>query len=426
MKIFNILVFPGGTEIGLEIWRSLKDCKDIRLCSGGSPVSNHAPYTFARHFQLPPVHESNWLEALNRIIDEQQINYVIPAHDDVVVSLAENRANIKSGIVSSPVETCQIARSKRETYKVLSGVVPLPVVYESQAAIEHYPVFVKPDRGEGSRDVHVAKGRGEVECLLKQGREYIVTEFLPGEEFTIDCFSDREKGLLFCKGRQRVRTRSGISMSSRTVYEEIFKDFAIAISEKIIFHGAWFFQMKRDCAGEFKLLEVAPRIAGTMALNRVIGVNFALLSIYEQERIPISILTNEGEIVIDRALCNRFRHNLIYSAVYFDLDDTLILNGTLNLDTVKFLYQCINMGVKVTLLTKHDGPLEDTLRKFRLSQAFDEVIHIKSTGCKADYIKEPDAIFIDDSFSERKAVHDRHGIATFDSSMIEMLMDDRA
>jgi len=57
MKYINVLILPGGTEIGLEIWRALKDCKDIRLYSAASDVSNHAPYVFARHFIVPGVHE---------------------------------------------------------------------------------------------------------------------------------------------------------------------------------------------------------------------------------------------------------------------------------------------------------------------------------------------------------------------------------
>jgi len=44
---------------------------------------------------------------------------------------------------------------------------------------------------------------------------------------------------------------------------------------------------------------------------------------------------------------------------------------------------------------------------------------------KSAFISEKDAIFIDDSFSERKEVHTRLGVPTFDCSMIEMLFDDR-
>ena len=36
------------------------------------------------------------------------------------------------------------------------------------------------------------------------------------------------------------------------------------------------FSIKKDYDGTLKLLEVAPRIGGTMATHRVIGVNFAL------------------------------------------------------------------------------------------------------------------------------------------------------
>ena len=421
----NVLVFPGGTEIGLEIWRSLKGCKDIRLCSAGSEISNHAPFAFARHFNLPSVHEDNWLETLNRIVVDQNIDYVFPAHDDATLALVENSDTIKAGIVSSPVRTCRIARSKLLTYKALSDVVPVPFVYESPEMIDHYPVFVKPDKGEGSRDVHVADSRDQVLHLLGEGQGYVVTEFLPGEEFTVDCFSDRENGLLFCGARQRTRTRSGISMSSRLVREKLFHEYALAISAKIDIRGAWFFQMKKDRKGMLKLLEIAPRIAGTMALHRVLGINFALLSIYEQERIPLTVLTNRVDVEIDRALVNRYSHRVKYTVVYIDLDDTLILNDRVNICLVQFLYQCINEQKTLVLLTKHDGDVKQTLRKYRLSEVFDEIVQIEKTARKSDYIRQNSAILIDDSFSERKAVHDNLGILTFDCSMIEMLINER-
>ncbi len=425
MEQVNVLVFPGGTEIGLEIWRSLKDCKDIRLYSAASDVSNHAPYVFARHFIVPSVHNKNWLESLNQIIIDQDINYVFPAHDDAIVALVENVDKIKARIVSSPVRTCQIARSKSQTYKVLSDVVPVPFVYENPEMIDHCPVFVKPDKGEGSQDVHIAYNTEQVLELLNKGKKYVVTEFLPGEEFTVDCFSDRENGILFCGGRQRTRTRSGISMSSRPIREKLFHEYAYAISAKIPFHGAWFFQLKRDQKGMLKLLEIAPRIAGTMALHRVQGINFALLSIYEQERIPLKILANNINVEIDRALVNRYSHQVKYSVVYVDLDDTLILNDCVNPCLVQFLYQCINERIRVVLLTKHDGDVKQALRKYRLSELFDGIIQLERTACKSDYIREPDAILIDDSFSERKAVSHKLGILTFDCSMIEMLINER-
>ena len=426
MKKINILVFPGGTEIGLEIWRSLKDCKDIRLYSAASDVSNHAPYVFARHFIVPSVHEKNWLESLNQVIIQQGINYLFPAHDDAVVALAENADRLMAKIVSSPERTCQIARSKSQTYRVLSDVVPVPFVYVKPEMIDQYPVFIKPDKGQGSHDVHIAYERERVCQLLSRGKEYVISEYLPGEEFTVDCFTDREHGLLFCGGRRRTRTRGGISMSSSPVDDKLFREYANAISAKVAFQGAWFFQLKRDRKDMLKLLEIAPRIAGTMALHRVQGINFALLSIYEQERILLNILVNNIYIEIDRALVNRYSHRLKYSVVYLDLDDTLILNECVNSSLAHFLYQCINENIRIVLLTKHDGDVQQVLKKHRLSELFDDIVHLERTACKADYIREDDAILIDDSFSERKSVSDKLGILTFDCSMVEMLINERA
>lgn len=424
-KVYSVLVFPGGTEIGLEIQKALSKCKDIRLHSAGANVSNHAPLVFARHFVVPSVHAPGWLDRLNEVLVQNRIDYIFPAHDDVIVALAENADRVKAKVVTSPADTCRITRSKRETYRAFRGILPVPTVYESVDTVVRYPVFVKPDQGQGTQDTHVARSRTELVGILENREGHLVMEYLPGEEYTIDCFSDRERGLLFCGGRQRVRTKSGISMDSRPAEDSIFQEYAQTISKNLPLHGAWFFQVKRDAKGTYKLLEIAPRVAGTMALHRVLGVNFPLLSLYEQERIPLEILTNRVSVEIDRALTNRYKHNLAYRVVYVDLDDTLLLNGTVNVELVRFLYQCVNAGKRLVLLTKHAANVDATLKEHRLAGLFDEIIHFRPGASKADTIRERDAILIDDSFSERKDVAEKCHIPTFDGSMLEMLIDDR-
>lgn len=427
MRKYNVLVFPGGTEIGLEIHKALCTCKDVRLYSAGLDVSNHAPYIFERHFVIPSIHDPAWVDSLNEAIAQQKIDYVFPAYDDIIVALAQNAQRIKAQIVSSPLETCLVTRSKSQTYRLLAGVVPVPTLYKDLETIDSYPVFVKPDKGQGSQQTHIVYSRSHLDSLLAETKAYIVTEYLPGEEYTVDCFSDRSAGLLFCGGRRRIRTKSGISMNSRPVGDgdRIFLQYAKAISEVLPFHGAWFFQVKKDQHGIYKLLEIAPRIAGAMATHRVQGVNFALLSIYEQERIGLEILVNKVDVELDRALVNRYRHQIKYQVVYVDLDDTLILNDSVNIDLVRFLYQCINKKIRIVLLTRHASDIYVTLKKYRLIGVFDEIIYVARPINKAEYIRESDAIFIDDSFSERKAVSQKLGILTFDCSMLEMLLDER-
>ena len=426
-KKFNILVFPGGTEIGLEIHKSLNHCKNIALYSVSSNCSSHASYVYERHFIIPSIDKSDWIEKLNQIVLDLSIDYIFPAYDDIIVALAQMANRIKAKIISSPLQTCLITRSKTDTYMYFAGLLPIPEIYNDIEIIDQYPVFVKPDKGQGSQDTHLVEGRDQLLQLQQENKDKIVLEYLPGEEYTVDCFSDRERGLLFCSARERVRTKCGISMSSRVAAnQEVFLDYASIISGRLTFHGAWFFQIKKDRNGIYKLLEIAPRIAGTMALHRVQGVNFPLLSFYEQERIHLFILTNNANVEIDRALVNRYRHDIQYRTAYIDLDDTLIFNASVNLMVIKFVYQCINKGIRLVLLTKHAADMDATLKQYRLCNIFDEIVHLDQTNDKGDCIVEQDAILIDNSFSERRSVVEKRGIRTFDCSMLEILLDDRS
>ena len=409
----------------MEIRQALGRCKDICLFSAGLDISNHAPFVFSHHDHIPSVHDFGWLEALNQVIAEHAIDYIFPAYDDVLVALVENVESIPARIVTSPLETCRITRSKSLTYRHYAGSVRTPKRYAGAEEVDRFPVFVKPDRGQGSHGAHIVRDKKHLITVLEQDEKPLILEYLPGDEYTIDCFTDREAGLLFCGGRQRVRTRAGISVASRPIQDPQFRAIAERLSQGLRFHGGWFFQLKKDADGACVLLEIGPRIAGTMALHRVYGVNFPLLSIYEQERIPITITPNKAEIEIDRALVNRFRHSHRYTVVYTDLDDTLIINGHVNTSLLGFLYQCVNASIPIKLITKHVGDLNGTLSKHRLICLFDDIIHLKRHQCKADFISEQNAILIDDSFSERMAVHQALGIPTFDCSMVEALIDER-
>ncbi|MEN6553020.1 MAG: ATP-grasp domain-containing protein [Methanobacterium sp.] len=424
----NILVFPGGTEIGLEIWNSLKDCKEVELFSAGSPVSNHAPYVFKNHSIIPDIHDEKWIDVLNDVVKKNNIHYIFPGYDDVLLALSQNSAQINAEIITSPPKTCIVTRSKSKTYELFKGIIPVPKTFENISEVKKFPVFIKPDKGQGSQHAKIVSDPDLLNCMLKNHSDLIILEYLPGKEYTIDCFSHKGDELLFCSGRERIRTKNGISMNSKPVpsnMNKIFQRFASKISELLELHGAWFFQLKQDSEGKYKLLEIAPRISGTMATHRVLGVNFPLLSIYEKEGFEVDILINKNAVEIDRALTNCYKHDICYDKVYVDLDDTLIVKNKINTQIIKFLYQAINEGCQIILISKTVNDVKSYLKKWKIECIFDKVIILKKEDSKSDYIKPKNAIFIDDSFSERKSVFLRHGIPTFDSSMVEILIDNR-
>ena len=423
----NILVFPAGTEIAFEIHDALKNSKFVRLF-GATSVPCHAEFVFQTCVTgLPFVDDPALIPALNRVIDAYGIDYVYPAHDSALLRFSEERDALHAKVVASARETVGICRSKTRTYRFLSGAPYLPAFYGSADEIPGYPVFIKPAVGQGSQGARMIKDRSHLEEALSEGQEYTICEYLPGEELTVDCFTDRHGSLLVVSPRSRERIRAGIAVRSRNLpLTEDLQSIAEDINRRLSFNGAWFFQVKKNAAGQFRLLEIAPRIAGTMGLTRNLGINMPLLTLYNFWGIDVSLIPNREDLLLDRAFISRFQTDLSYSSVYVDFDDTLIVRGKVNAFLMMFLYQAFNQGKRLCLLTRHSTDIFADLEKACIpASLFSEIIRLEEAGAKTDYIA-PDSIFIDDSFSERKRVRDALGIPVFDLDMVESLIDWRS
>lgn len=426
--MYNILVFPAWTEIWLEIYRALSYSKDINLFWANSNIPNHAPFIFEKYFTISNTKDSeNWIQEINEIIEKHSIDYIYPAYDDIIVLLAQHREKLKCKIIAPDLNVSEITRSKRKTYELFKATkLPIPTSYSINEiqSIKEFPIFIKPDIWQWSQWARKIDSFNTLHSLLDEyGENIIICENLPWDEFTVDCFSTKKDWVIFAWWRRRIRSKSGISMSSELVHKTEFIEYANIIHDKLKIIGAWFFQVKYDANWNLKLLEIAPRVSWTMATNRVLGINFPLLTIYEYEWIPTELIINPYDVYIDRALSNRYKINITYETIYVDLDDTIIIRWKLNHELISFLYKSINNWKKIVLITKNSsGNLALLLKKNRIFELFDEIIHIAKEDNKYKYIKDKNAIFIDDSFKERKEIFEKNNIPVFDLHMVESLL----
>lgn len=419
----NVLVFPCGSGIALEIHRSLRYSKHFRLF-GANSVPDHGRFVYENYISdIPFASEEQFIPAMKNIVSKYNIDYIYPTMDAIITILKRNEQELGCYVVASPVETTEVCLSKKRTYDVLCQVLRTPREYKKQDKIE-FPVFCKPDIGYGSRTALIIKDRLSLEEHLRQHPDALILEYLPGEEYTIDCFTDKERVLLFCGARIRNRVLNGISVNTVSIgRDKAFREIAEKINSVLEFRGAWFVQLKRGADGKLTLLEIASRLGGSSALYRARGINFAQLSLFDAMGADVSIIDNGYGVELDRALDNRFKIEVEYDEAFIDYDDTIILNKQeFNLEVVKFLYYCRNRRIKITLLSRHKGDLEGELEQIHLSHLFDRVIHIGPKDNKAGYIDNICSIFIDDSFEERKQVWEQKKIPVFSVDMIECLM----
>lgn len=423
MEKRNILVFPCGSEIGLDIYNCLKYSTYFNLI-GASSVDDHGRLLYKDYIgNVPLVSDQTIIPYLREVVRNRKIDAIYPTMDSVISKLKRYESVLGCKVVSSTLEVSELCLSKSQTYNRLKGIVAVPQIYHIDDDIQ-YPIFVKPDVGYGAIGAKLVNNREELQSVLENNSNMLILENLPGDEYTVDCFTSKDGLLKFASARQRKRVKSGISVNTSFVENQTeFIDIANKINNEISFRGAWFYQVKRRTNGELCLLEVASRFGGSSLLSKAIGVNLPLLSLFDAFDYDVDILQNDYHVELDRAMGSRYKIDVSFDTVYVDYDDCLVLEkSVVNEELVSFLYRCLNRGVKIALLTKHVGNLKEGLSKYRLSLLFDEIIHLSPEDQKWRYIKSDNAIFIDDSHAERKTVKQMLNIPVFSPEMIDVLM----
>lgn len=425
--MYRILIFPGGTENGLEIKRSLELKPEIELISAADNVDDNASFYYEEFYMLPNVEHIDFLDKLNILLVEKKIDFIFPANSLVIDVLNKYRSLIRSTILFSNCEALRITRDKFLTYDLLKNFSFIPKYFNSNSVVksDDLPMFVKPRSMYGSKGTYLVEKSDELNSIDLD--KFVVTEFLPGEEVTIECFSDSSGNLLYVMPRTRERIRMGTSLFSRHEFNhdelDFFRNIATIISEKILIDGLWFFQMKKDSVGTYKLLEVECRVAGSMAFSRVLNVNLPYLQFLMFRKIGFEIAPLNMDFKQSRSLdlVYKVSHPIKIENVFVDLDDTLIIKNKVNWELIGVIYKAINNGLKIILITKSlEKDLNSYLKKFKISQLFDDIIHLTEDENKSSHMSK-NSIFIENSFTQRSNAVTTKGLLAFSPDSIEII-----
>ncbi|WP_047049292.1 ATP-grasp domain-containing protein [Vibrio mexicanus] len=429
-KKYNVLVFPAGEINASEIHTALSSQVNIEIF-GASSVSRNGPYIFKNYRTgLPFISDDEFISCFNDLIDEWNIDIVIPTHDSVVEFFSNNQDAFNCLTLSPNEHTANICRDKLDTYLLFEDESFCPKFFQSLEVLNSSrcnELFLKPRRGQGSKG---AKFITKVQALSENidFSEYVICEYLEGEELTIDCFTNYADQLLGVFPRTRARILGGVSVSGKTLEaDKEIMSIADTINRKLKFNGMWYFQVRKDFNGKWKLLEISARAAGAQCITRARGVNLPLLSIYNAFKIDVNVIGNDSVIHVERSFVNKYQTDIKYDTVFIDFDDTITKDRRVNPSIISLVYQFKNNNKKVHLITRHEGSIEDTLKDLCIDfRLFDSIIHLKNREKKSDYITTDRTIFIDNAFVERKEVKESLGIPVFDVDTTEVLLEWRS
>ena len=282
----KILVTGAGGGSGLSTIRILKNTTEHTVigadCNCFSSGLKLADYEVV----LPKADSPHYLDAVIKIIDKYEIDIIIPNVDDELEIFAANKAKLHQVLISPP-KTIKVCNDKLQTIKTLSKVVNTPITYnEDNLDNIVFPVVLRPRISRGSRNIFIIKNRHQLDLLrgyfdsmgiFREKR--ILQEYLPGEEYTIDCLFDMQGKIIVAVPRRRITTQGGVCSIGRTEHNNVLIKSVQKISDVLDFEGPVNIQFRSDPHGVLKLLEINPRIAGAVPITLCAGVNIPDLSI---------------------------------------------------------------------------------------------------------------------------------------------------
>jgi len=421
MKKVRVMVFPDGNEVGLEIAAALERSVHVEL-HGASSREDHGLLAFPRHAEVPNIASADFDACFARLLARWRIDLVFATHDSVQEYLAPRIAGWGSRLVNGDPEASHTARRKSATHSLFDDKEWMPRSHTPGERIDAWPVVVKPDQGQGGQGFRIAHSPAELTVALAATNEPLVCEYLPGEELTVDCFTDHHRRLLHLGPRSRERVVGGIATRSRRIVVDAgIRAIADDINQRLQLRGPWFFQLKRDRHGQWKLLELSCRLSSSSVLQRAAGVNLPLMAVQDYMERDLEVLDDPRVSRIERRLATTAVLEHDFDTACFDLDDTLLCDGIANPSAMRLAYRLRQLGKRLVLLTRHPrDPLPAMAAAHIPGTLFDHIVHLRRDEPKSAHVPAS-AIFIDNHFPERREVAGTCGVPVFDVDALDLL-----
>ena len=289
----RILITGAGGAAAISVWKSLGSEHELHRADMDPLASGLYLVPPDRRLIIPRGDDPRLIDVLHRECQTRHIDALLPTVDAELAPLAAVRERFESigiQLPISPVECLRICRDKQLLLDKVRGIVPIPDNQPlTQAVAERahsFPLLVKPRSGAGSRGVAKIESREDLDTIPKDG-SFLLQEFLPGEEYSVDVYVRRDGRVIGAVPRERMKVDSGIAIASRTIDLPEVVASAVKTAETIGIRGTANIQFKRAADGVFKLLEVNPRYPGTLPLTGAAGVDMPKLMADELAGKPV-------------------------------------------------------------------------------------------------------------------------------------------
>ncbi len=311
-----------GAPGAAGIIKCLEQDKSFHIISADANPNAIGQFLASEFYVIPRGDDPAFIPALLDLCRKKNIHVVMPLVTKELIPLALHTREFEfagAKVLASPVESLEIANNKSRLYEFLQWRgIPVPAfrVIEKAEQLEDacrelgYPqknVTVKPSVSNGSRGFRIISEKidkldlllnykpdhsfitlDEIKSIFQSGPipEMLVSEWLPGEEYSVDCLCDKGEPILIVP-RLRRKMINGISVEGEFIKDNDIISYCAGIIRDLHLHGNIGIQVKRSDAGQFLVLEINPRVQGTISAALGAGVNLPVLAVRWQLGLPV-------------------------------------------------------------------------------------------------------------------------------------------
>jgi carbamoyl-phosphate synthase large subunit len=226
-------------------------------------------YLCNKSYVVPRGDDPKFVNSMKHICKTEKPKLLISGPEEELLALSQEKASFAELgvlVLCPDYDTVKICCNKMETYLAFRRLnVPVPRVFEKRNI--EFPCIIKPTFSRGGRDIYLVKNEAELEFYIDRVKNPIIQEYITGEEFTIDTFSDLCGNALSIVPRIRLQTESGISVKGITKNDEEIIEYSKKVVKELKLIGPSCMQCIKDINGKPKFIEINPRFGGGSILS---------------------------------------------------------------------------------------------------------------------------------------------------------------
>jgi len=248
---------------------------------------------------VPLYNDQVFLNTFKKLLKQFKIDLIIPTSDDDLYFLNKYRNELNDlplKIIISSEQVIAFNKDKNNFFEFCKKhsiptlkIFPLEKL-RSQEKLP-FPFFINSAKGKGSRFAQKIENHEELRFFLKVTPKPIVSQFIDGQEYSVDCFCDFDGKIISIIPRQRLFTWGGEAFVTQTKKNKIIIKATQDFLEKISCCGPTNIQCFLTKQNEVVFFEINPRFGGASRLSFEAGANTPkyLLQLFMGQKIPSRI-----------------------------------------------------------------------------------------------------------------------------------------